>query len=802
MYKTVEEFSKKYLAHCKQHFADSPNTLEPMERYLALASLLSEEMRSMWAKSRDIDRDAKKVYYFSSEFLIGHLLTQNIKALGYTQIIKEGLESFGISLEELEALESDAGLGNGGLGRLAACFMDSMTHLGFAGRGNSIRYRHGFFKQVIENFEQKEVAENWLDNGYPWETQRPGRVQTVKFGGKVNVEYIDGKLFFAHVDYTEVKAIPYEVSILANDKISNINSLRLWEAQAVEGFNFSKYDCGDYTGAVAKQIEAENLTQILYPNDNTDAGKRLRLMQEYFLVSAGTMAIVQEYDKQYGGIDGIEDKVCIHINDTHPALCIPELMRIFVDKYHLKWMKAWQMTQKMVSYTNHTILSEALETWHVGLMKSVQPRIYMIIEEINRRFIDLMMDDPNVDNSIVQKAVIIRDDYVHMAGLAVLGSHSVNGVAELHTHILKTRVMKPYYDLFPEKFNNKTNGISHRVFLINSNEKLTQLITDYIGGEWVKDTEQLQKLLEYKNDKEFIRRFKQIKYENKVELAKIIKEKTGYDVDPNSIFDIQVKRIHEYKRQLLNLLGIMYRCKNDAQYFDNMHPHTFIFAGKAAPAYVYAKSVIRLCLRLAERINKDPHLSQKMRVIFLPNFNVSLASYIYPAADISQQISTAGMEASGTGNMKFMMNGAVTLGTLDGANVEISELVGEENIVIFGMNVDEVNEARANGYSSAEKLEDHRLRETVNMLRSGFFMGDMRQFEDIYHSLALNGDYFMVLKDFQSYIDACMKCEALYKDEDKFTKMQIHNIAMSGHFSSDRTIREYAKEIWKIEPRL
>jgi starch phosphorylase len=801
MYKSTQEFKERYLELCNEHFADSPEVLGPLEQYLALATLLSEEIRSMWAQSRDKHRDGKKVYYFSSEFLIGHLLSQNIKALQASDIIEAGLKDFGISLDELLVLEKDAGLGNGGLGRLAACFMDSMTHLGIAGRGNSIRYQHGFFKQVIENFEQKEVAENWLENGYPWETKRPGRAQMVRFGGKVNIEYKEGRLFFSHVDYWEVKAVPYEISILSNDTLPHVNSLRLWDAEAVDGFDFSAYDRGDYRGAVKKQIEADNLTQVLYPNDSRDSGKRLRLMQEYFFVSAGIMAIIKEYVTHHDSIEGIEDNVCVHINDTHPALCIPELLRIFIDEYDMKWEKAWDITRKMVSYTNHTILPEALETWHIDLMRQVQPRVCMIIEEINRRFVDSLMDNPDIDNSIIPKVEVIRSGWIHMAGLSVLGSHSVNGVAELHTEILKAMVMKPYFDLFPERFNNKTNGISHRVFLINSNEKLADLFDESIGAHWKEDTYELKKLIGFKEDGAFIDKFKKIKDDNKLALSGIIKDITGYIIDPHSIFDIQVKRIHAYKRQLLNILGIMYRCRRDPSYLENMHPHTFIFAGKAAPSYSYAKSIIRLALRLAERVNNDPVLSKKMRVVFLPNFNVSLAGHIYPAADISQQISTAGMEASGTGNMKFMMNGAVTLGTLDGANVEISELVGPENIVIFGMSADEVNVTRSMGYDPMKYMLDPKMREVVNMLQTGFFMGDMHQFDDIYRSLTQEGDYFLVLKDFESYIDACMKCENLYTDNHKFVKMQIHNIAMSGHFSSDRTIREYSRDIWKVDTK-
>ena len=801
MYRDIDQFKEKYEELCNEHFAEAPSSMKPLEQYLALATLLSESIRSKWTKSRDKHRQGKKVYYFSSEFLIGHLLTQNIKAMNAWNVIEEGLSDYGISLDELLKMESDAGLGNGGLGRLAACFMDSMTHLGIAGRGNSIRYKHGFFRQEIKDFEQREVAENWLENGYPWETKRLGKSIAVRFGGNVNTDFVDGRLVFSHENFWEVKAVPYDVSIISNDNEDHVNALRLWDAKSDDPFNFHIYDSGDYTGAIDNSIRAENLTQILYPNDSHPQGKKLRLMQEYFFVCAGVNAIVEEYVENFGSLDKIEENVCIHINDTHPAMCVAELMRSFLDDYDLLWKDAWTKTQKMVSYTNHTILPEALETWSVGLMTKVQPRVYMIIEEINRRFIDTLMDDPKIDNAIIHDVSIVKDGHVHMAALAVIGSHSVNGVAELHSEIIKSSVMNSYYRLFPERFNNKTNGISHRIFLNNANPKLSSLISEYIGDEWKNDMDQLEKLLEFKNDAKFIESFKKIKFENKVKLTQIIKEKTGYDVDPSSIFDIQVKRIHAYKRQLLNILGIMYRCSKDPEYFKNMHPHTFIFAGKAAPSYDYAKSIIRLCLRLSERVNNDPVLSKKIKVIFLPNFNVSLAQYIYPAADISQQISTAGMEASGTGNMKFMMNGAVTLGTLDGANVEIGQLVGDDNIVIFGMDVDEVNESRSKPYDPMKYIIDPKMREVVNKLQSGFFIGDMRQFQDVYDSLFSHGDYFRVLEDFESYIAACKKCEQIYNNGDAFVKMQIHNIAMSGHFSSDRTIKQYAKEIWNIETK-
>ncbi|MBN2852856.1 MAG: glycogen/starch/alpha-glucan phosphorylase [Clostridia bacterium] len=799
MFNNIEQFKAEYIKQCSDQFADRPEILKPIERYLALATMLSEEIRERWAKSRDEDREKKKVYYFSSEFLIGHLFSHNLEALQVTDIVREGLKELDISLDELLIQEKDAGLGNGGLGRLAACYMDSMTRLKIAGRGNGIRYRHGFFKQEIKNFEQAESAEHWLENGYPWETKRPGRSVIVKFGGNVKIEYIDNRLFFKHENYLPIKAVPYEVSILANDGEDHVNSLRLWDSEALEDFDFDAYNQGDFVKAICKDNEACNLTQLLYPNDNYPAGKRLRLMQEYFFVSAGITAIIQEYLEFYGNLDDVENKIAIHINDTHPSLCIPELMRVFLDDYKMTWTQAWNKTNKMVSYTNHTILPEALEKWSVDLMRSVQPRICMIIEELNRRFIESLLDKVDLNNDDYKNLAIIQDGQIHMAYLSVLGSHSVNGVARIHTEILKNNVLHAHYKIFPEKFNNKTNGISHRTFLLEANPELSSLISETIGNEWLFDTSLLENVLLYKNDASFIEKFSDIKKENKVILSKIIKDSTGYKVDPDSIFDIQVKRIHAYKRQLLNILGIMYRCNMDSQYFENMPNHTFIFAGKAAPSYDYAKSVIRLANRLAQKVNTDPVLSKKMKVIFLPNFNVSLAQKIYPAADISQQISTAGMEASGTGNMKFMMNGALTLGTMDGANVEIFDLVGKDNIKIFGMSVEDIEQLKKSSYNPWDVItKDIPLRRIIAQLQGGYFSGNAGQFNDIVDSLIKYGDSFYVLQDFKSYMEACRESEALYLDKENFTKLQIHNMAMSGYFSSDRAIREYAKDIWKV----
>ncbi len=804
MFKNKDDFKNRYREQCMTEFADEPNMLKPSEQYLSLASLFSEEIRKMWTVSRNKRRMDKKIYYFSSEFLIGHILTQNIKSFKAEDIVREGLKDMNILLDDLLKQEKDAGLGNGGLGRLAACFMDSMTALGISAKGHSIRYNHGFFRQEIKNFEQVEAADDWLKNGYPWETKRPGAEVIVRFGGHVDIEYINERLYFNHEDYSAVKAVPYDVSIMSYDNKEHVNSLRLWDAEPIEDFDFMSFNNGDYEAAFKSEIEAQKLTQLLYPADNHPQGRKLRLMQEYFFVSAGINSIIDDYVTFHGSIDNIEEAIAVHINDTHPALCIPELMRVFLDEYDILWEKAWEMTTKIISYTNHTILPEALETWSSELVREVQPRIYMIIDEINRRFVESLVDKAEYDHTKIHDVSIIKDNSVHMAALAVVGSHSVNGVAAIHTDILKERVMKSYYDIFPEKFNNKTNGISHRTFLLNANQGLSDLITESIGDKWIKDPYELKKLIEYKEDTSFKEKFSKIKYQNKIELSKLIYDLTSYKVSPDSIFDIQVKRIHAYKRQLLNLLGIMYRCNQDTQYINNMEPHTFIFAGKAAPSYTYAKSIIRLSNRLAQRVNNDSVLSKKIKVIFIPNFNVSIAQRIYPAADISQQISTAGMEASGTGNMKFMMNGAVTLGTLDGANVEIKELVGNENICIFGMNVDDIAKIKKEGYDPWNVMEkDPVLRKVTGQLKAGFFGGGMDQFNDIYDSLMVYGDQYYILQDFHSYFNHCKMCEDSYKnDRDSFVKKQIHNIAMSGHFSSDRTIREYVNDIWNVKINL
>ena len=803
MFNNKEDFKDQFREKCMSEFADKPHILKPVEQYLSLAYLLAEEIRRVWTISRNKRRMDKKIYYFSSEFLIGHILSKNLKCLKVEDMVRDGLNDLGIDLDVLLVQEKDAGLGNGGLGRLAACFMDSLSALGVPAKGHSIRYNHGFFNQKIENFEQVEVADDWLRNYYPWESKHPGKSVTVKFGGHVDIEYINDRLYFNHEGYWAVKAIPYDVSIMSYDNREHVNSLRLWDAETVDCFDFKAFNNGDYYTAFKNEIDAKSLTQLLYPADNHPQGRKLRLMQEYFFVSAGINSIIEEYDEYHNGIDGIEEKIAVHINDTHPALCIPEMMRIFVDEYDILWDRAWDMTTKIVSYTNHTILPEALETWSCDLMKEVQPRIYMIIDEIHRRFIDSLVDRPDFDNSHIHAVSIIKDNLIHMAALSVAGSHSVNGVAALHTEILKEQVMRPYYNLFPERFNNKTNGISHRTFLLNANPKLSSLISSSIGEEWIKDPYQLKKLLDYKEDAGFREEFAKIKYENKIELSNLIYDLTSYQVDPNSIFDIQVKRIHAYKRQLLNILAIMYRCNQDPSYIENMEPHTFIFAGKAAPSYTYAKSIIRLCTRLAQRVNNDPVLSKKIKVIFIPNFNVSTAQRIYPAADISQQISTAGMAASGTGNMKFMMNGAITLGTLDGANVEIRDLVGDENINIFGMTVEEIKALKQCGYNPWHVLEkDPVLRKVIGQLQGGFFGGGMGQFNDIHDTLTMYGDTYYVLEDFSSYFETCKKCEEDYRDRDKFRKIQIHNIAMSGHFSSDRTIREYVNDIWKVNINL
>ena len=775
------------------------------ERYNSLVMLIKDKISGHWARTNSTysEDGVKQVYYFSMEFLIGKLLSYYLLNLGIKDIVRDGLEELGINIEELIAQESDAGLGNGGLGRLAACFLDSMSFLGVPGHGNGIRYKYGLFQQKIVNGFQAEVPDNWLKNGYPWEIRKPDKAVVVKFKGNVRPEMIEDRLTFIHEDYEPVLAVPHDIPIVSYNNTKNINNLRLWNAEpAVEEFDLASFNRGDYSKAVSYRAEVEAISYILYPEDSSHAGRELRLKQEYFFTAAGLAAIVRRYKKKNGSLKDFSRKIAIHINDTHPALCIPELMRIFIDDEGMNWEQAWNMTVNTISYTNHTILPEALEKWPIDLIKYLLPRIYMIIEEIDSRYKkEINQRYPN-NNELINNTSIIRSGQVWMANLAIIGSHSVNGVAHLHTQILKNFVLKDCYMIYPYKFNNKTNGVSHRRFLLGANPKLANFISESIGETWIEKADDLQKLMKYADNQTFLNGLDKIKRQNKSYLADLVFEKQGIKLDPDSIFHVQVKRIHAYKRQLLNIFKIMdlyNRMKDNPNL--TITAHTFIFAGKAAPGYHYAKTVIKLINTVAEKINNDEDIQGKIKLVFLENFNVTLAEKIYPAADVSEQISTASREASGTGNMKFMMNGAITLGTLDGANVEIRDAVGEENVVIFGLTAEKVMEYYRNGgYKSWDEYHNHpRLKKVVDQLINGFFSESGGEFRIIYDSLIRDNDEYFILKDFCPYIDAFNRINELYSNKEKWYRTSLINIAQSGVFSSDRTIKQYAKDIWKTK---
>ncbi|MDO4746383.1 MAG: glycogen/starch/alpha-glucan phosphorylase, partial [Bacillota bacterium] len=733
----------------------------------------------------------------------GKLLKNYLVNLNIEDMVREGLKDLGEDLDALCTMEPDPALGNGGLGRLAACFLDSMAFCDIAGIGMGARYRFGLFKQKIEDKRQIEEPDPWLTKAYPWEIRNSDRSVKIRFGGNVERTYENGKIHFEHVNYQTVLAVPYDVPIVGYGG-NTVNMLRLWQAEPVEEkLDMDAFSSGRYSEAVKERNDIEAITTLLYPDDSTPEGKELRLKQEYFLVAAGIASIIRAYKKRTG-TDSWEDfpeKVAIHINDTHPALCVPELMRVLMDQENLEWDEAWEITTKTISFTNHTVMPEALEKWPIDLLERLLPRVYMIIEEIDRRYRESI--DSNMDRrqEFLQATSILWDGQAKMANMSIIGSHSVNGVAAIHSDILKKDVFKEFYQLTPEKFNNKTNGISHRRFLIEANPKLTKLITDSIGEDWKRDTYKLEQLLKYRDDEEFLGQLKQIKYDNKCRLAQYIKEKNGVDVDPSSIFDIQVKRIHAYKRQLLNIFKVMYlynMLKKDPSL--DIPPYTFVFAGKAAKSYDFAKEVIRLINTVADMINNDPDIGGKLKVVFLENFSVSLGQIIYPAADISEQISTAGKEASGTGNMKFMFNGAVTLGTEDGANVEIHQLVGDDNIFIFGLSAEQVEEHYIKGDYFSEDVynSDEDIKQIIDQLVNGFFDNFGPEFWSIRDALLRYGDEYFVLEDFRDYMRAWYETGKAYRDEKKWLNMSLTNIAKAGHFSSDRTIMQYANDIWHV----
>ena len=757
-------------------------------------------------------QDPKMVYYMSMEFLMGRALGNNLINLRAYNQVAEALDEMGFDINVVEDEEPDAALGNGGLGRLAACFLDSLATLGYGAYGCGIRYRYGMFKQKIKDGYQVEVPDNWLEHGNPFELRRPEYTKEIKFGGHVVVRQDEyGNNVFTQEGYQSVKAVPFDVPIVGYGN-GIVNTLRIWDAEPVECFQLDSFDKGDYQKAVEQENLARNIVEVLYPNDNHYAGKELRLKQQYFFISASVQEAVAKFMRNHDDIHKLPDKVTFQLNDTHPTVAIAELMRILIDEYRLSWDEAWDITTRTCAYTNHTIMSEALEKWPIELFSRLLPRIYQIVEEINRRFIGLIeMKYPRetgITDEKIRKMAIVYDGQVKMAHLAIVAGYSVNGVARLHTEILKNQELKDFYEIFPEKFNNKTDGITQRRFLLHANPLLADWVTDKIGEGWITDLAQISKIRSAADNKKDRERFMAIKYQNKVRLAKYIKENNGIDVDPNSIFDVQVKRLHEYKRQLLNILHVMYLYNQIKEHPEmDFYPRTFIFGAKAAAGYRNAKLTIKLINSVADVVNNDASINGKIKVVFIENYRVSNAEIIFAASDVSEQISTASKEASGTGNMKFMLNGAITLGTMDGANVEIVEEVGEENAVIFGLSSDEViNYEQHGGYNPMDIFNsDEEIRKVLMQLVNGFYSpDDPERFRTLYNSL-LNtqstdkADRYFILKDFRSYVEAQKRIEEFYRDEERWARAAILNVACSGKFTSDRTIQEYVDDIWHLD---
>ena len=795
MFSSKTEFKKTFLKRIEMVCGTSFTESTQQDHFQTLGNMIREFVSNDWIKTNERYRTTskKQVYYLSIEYLLGKLLRQNLINLGVEEVVSDGLQELGIDLSELEEIEADAGLGNGGLGRLAACFLDSIATLNLPGHGYGIRYKHGLFEQKIVDGYQVELPEQWLRSGNVWEIRKADSAVQIPFWGKVEPRMENGRLVFQHLHAETITAVPHDMPVIGF-QTNTVNTLRLWNAEP------SQFPT--HSDILKYKRETESVSEFLYPDDTHDEGKILRLKQQYFLVSASIQSIVKLYRKQHSSLKQLHEHICIHINDTHPVLAIPELMRILIDEEQYEWELAWQITKNTISYTNHTTLTEALEKWPVRIFRPLLPRIYMIVEEINERFCKELWEQYPGDWQRIGEMAIIADEQIKMAHLAIHGSFSVNGVARLHTEILKTREMKAFYQLTPEKFNNKTNGIAHRRWLLKANPKLSKLISETIGPNWTHTANELLLLKDYENDSALLQQLGKIKKNNKQDLADFIFAKNGVAIDSNAIFDVQVKRLHAYKRQLLNVLHIMHlynRIREDSSF--SSVPRVFIFGAKASPGYYYAKKIIKLINAVADKINKDPKMADKIKVIFLENYRVSLAEKIFPAADISEQISTASKEASGTGNMKFMINGALTVGTLDGANIEIRELVGDNNIFTFGLTAEEVlHYYQHGGYQSLEYYHhDHRIRQAVDQLVNGFFPGVYNEFEPIFDSLLEENDQYFVLKDFASYADIQNTIGHTYSDSLKWQKMSLTNIAHAGFFSSDRTIKEYAEEIWKIK---
>ena len=804
-----EEFKKSIIENVKNQYRRTIDEATPQQIFQAVSYAIKDVIIDDWiATQKQFDETgAKKVYYLSMEFLMGRALGNNIINLGAKKAVKEALEELGFDLNAIEDQEPDPALGNGGLGRLAACFLDSLATLGYPAYGCGIRYHYGMFKQKIKDGYQVEVPDEWLKNSYPFELRRPEYATEVKFGGYVKTEWDGERNHFVQEGYQSVLAVPYDMPIVGYGN-NVVNTLRIWDAQPIDTFSLSAFDKGDYQKAVEQENLAKNLVEVLYPNDNHYAGKELRLKQQYFFISASLQVALKKFKETNDDIHKLPEKIVFQMNDTHPTVAVAELMRLLLDQEGLNWDEAWGITTKCCAYTNHTIMAEALEKWPIELFSRLLPRVYQIVEEINRRFlIEVQNKYPN-NYEKVKKMAIIFDGQVKMAHLAIVAGYSVNGVAKLHTEILKNQELKDFYEMMPEKFNNKTNGITQRRFLLHGNPLLSDWITEQIGDEWITDLPHLAKLKVYVDDPKFQQEFMNIKYQNKLRLAKYIKEHNGIDVDPRSIFDVQVKRLHEYKRQLLNILHVMYLYN---QLKDNpnmdMVPRTFIFGAKAAAGYQIAKKTIKLINSVADVINNDKSINGKLKVVFIEDYRVSNAELIFAAADVSEQISTASKEASGTGNMKFMLNGALTLGTMDGANVEIVEEVGKENAFIFGLSADEVINYENNGGYNPEEIfnTDQDIRRVLMQLINGYYSPqDPELFRDIYNSLlntknSAKADTYFILKDFRSYAEAQKRVEAAYRDENWWARAAMLNTASAGKFSSDRTIEEYVRDIWHLE---
>lgn len=792
----------------KNLFRKTVDNATDVEIYEAAVYALRTVFTEKWIKTHDEykEKDVKMVYYLSMEFLMGRFFGNSVMNLLMYDTVKEALEELGLDYNTLENTEQDPGLGNGGLGRLAACFLDSLSTMEYPAYGCGIRYHYGIFEQQIDNGYQVERPDNWLANGDFWSIKRSEYEVEVKFGGDVRTELKEnGELKFIQENYSSVIAVPYDYPVIGYGN-NTVNTLRLWEARPKNFFDLQSFNAGNYAKALEEQNIANTITEVLYPADEHIQGKELRLRQQYFFISATVQRVIDRFKKDHSDFKLLPEKVAFQLNDTHPSIAVAELMRVLVDENDVPWDEAWEITTKVCAYTNHTIMSEALEKWPIELFSRLLPRIYMIIEEINRRFCIELVQKYGNNPSKIHDMSIIADGQIKMAYLAIVGSHSVNGVARLHTEILKNQELKNFYEFYPKKFNNKTNGITQRRWLLHANRPLAELISSTIGDKWITDLDELNKLLPYADDSEFRGKFMAIKRENKKALAQYIKETNGIDVDPESIYDIQVKRLHEYKRQLLNVFHIIdlyFRIKANPSM--EITPRTFIFGAKAAAGYKRAKDIIKLINSVADVVNNDPDVAGRIKVVFMANYCVSLAEKLIPAADVSEQISTAGKEASGTGNMKFMLNGAVTIGTMDGANVEIYEEVGADNIIIFGLSSEET--ARMSSEHSYNPWDvyhsDERVRRIMESLVDGTFSPSNPDiFRDIYYSLLGNdrSDEYFVLKDFASYVEAQERLEKMYKDKEAWAKMAVINTAKSGKFSSDRTIKEYAEEIWNLKP--